>query len=257
MVDISIIIPARNEAGRIGPHLTAITQYFHSRATRYEILVVDDGSTDDTGRIAQQFENTILLRHPVSRGKGAAVRTGMKAATGKLCLFTDADGATKIEEIERLELAIREGAGLAIGSRRLAMQRDGYTVRIRWHRRVLSVLFSAIVRHTTGILGVGDTQCGFKLFRRDVAQDLFNVGSIEGYGFDLELLYIAQLRGYRIAEVPVNWADQPGSKIRLTTDSLAILRELAIMRRNAAKGYYEYQGEIREHLLPELPSHSS
>ena len=162
----------------------------------------------------------------------------MKAARGDLCLFTDADGATKIEEIERLEMAIRGGAVLAIGSRRLAMQRGGYTVRTRWHRRVFGALFSTIVRHTTGIRDIEDTQCGFKLFRRDVAKDLFNVGRIQGYGFDLELLYIAQRRGYRISEVPVSWADQPGSKVRLMTDSLAIVRELGIIRRNAAKGYY-------------------
>lgn len=237
-VDLSIIIPALNEARRIGSHLHAVTNYFKARTTTYEILVVDDGSTDDTAAIVQQFENTTLLRHPITRGKGAAVRTGVKAAAGDLCLFTDADGATKIEEIERLEMAILGGAVLAIGSRRLAMQQNEHTIKTRWHRRVLSTLFGTIVRHSIGLDDIADTQCGFKLFRMDVAKDLFDAGRIQGYGFDLELLYIAKCRGYRISEVPVSWVHQPDSKVRLMADGLAMLREVRIIRRNASRGSY-------------------
>lgn len=126
---------------------------------------------------------------------------------------------------------------MAIGSRSLASQRQGFTVNARWHRSILGGCFNAVVR-LGGIQGISDTQCGFKLFERSVARDLFSVSAINGYGFDLELLFVAQQRGYRIAEVPVNWTDQPGSKVQLFRDSLAMLREFTVIHRNAGKGYY-------------------
>ena len=161
----------------------------------------------------------------------------MLAARGRLQLFTDADGATAITELDRLEQAIRNGADVAIGSRSLASQQHEFEVNARWYRSLLGGCFNALVR-LGGIQGIGDTQCGFKLFERSVARDLFSVSTINGYGFDLELLFVAQQRGYRIAEVPVNWTDQPGSKVRLVRDSVAMLREFTIIHRNAARGYY-------------------
>jgi len=243
-VQWSIIIPAHNEAARILPYLRSITSYMHDRGQPYEILVVDDGSTDATATVVETLAASVpeiqLLRAPQRRGKGAAVRRGMQAAVGRLQLFTDADGATPIQELARLEQAVASGADLALGSRALASRLPGYAVQARLYRTILGGLFNSLVQRS-GIRGITDTQCGFKLFRQTVAADLFGVSSIDGYGFDLELLYVAQQRGYRIAEIPVNWSDQPGSKVRVLRDGLTMLRELAVIRRNGAKGYYSPQ----------------
>ncbi len=243
-IPLSIVIPAYNEAQRILPYVQHITAYLGQRGQPYEILVVDDGSQDDTAaiveRLQSQHQAIRLIRLPTNRGKGHAVRTGMQQARGSLRLMADADGATPIQELERLEAAIHNGADLAIGSRPLAYRDTRYQVRVRWHRSVSGNLFNWLVQRL-GIPGIRDTQCGFKLFRAAVAQDLFSVSRIDGYGFDLELLYIAQRRGYRIAEVPINWADQPGSKVLVLRDGLRMFRELLAVRRNDAKGLYERQ----------------
>jgi len=237
----SIIIPAHNEATRILPYLRSIASYMQNRRQAYEVIVIDDGSTDTTASVVETAASSIpeiqLLRAPRRRGKGAAVRRGMHAAVGRLQLFTDADGATPIQELARLEEAMANGADVAIGSRSLASRLPGYAVRTRWYRTVLSNLFNSLIQQK-GLRGITDTQCGFKLFRQPVAADLFGVSSIDGYGFDLELLYVAQQRGYHIAEIPVNWSHQPGSKFRVVRDGIAMLRELAVIRRNRTKGYY-------------------
>jgi len=241
LVDISIIIPAYNEADRIIPYLRNITAYLGRRCMAYEILVVDDGSKDETAVVVEKFQTeapTIrLLQLAQNTGKGGAVRTGMLDARGRLQLFADADGATPIQELERLESFLKDGADIAIGSRFLASRDNRYTVKARWHRTVLGNLFNRIVQRL-GVRGITDTQCGFKLFRGPVARDLFSVARVNGYGFDLELLYIAQRRGYRIAEVPVNWTDQPGTKVRILRDGLRMLLEPLLVRRNAANGLY-------------------
>jgi dolichyl-phosphate beta-glucosyltransferase len=168
----------------------------------------------------------------------------MQAAVGYLQLFADADGATPIQELARLEQAVASGADVAIGSRALASQLPGYAVQARFYRTILSGLFNSVVRQS-GLRGITDTQCEFKLFRQTVAADLFGVSSIDGYGFDLELLYVAQQRGYRIAEIPVNWSHQTSSKFRVLRDGLAMLRELAVIRRNGTNGYYDSPSHAR------------
>jgi dolichyl-phosphate beta-glucosyltransferase len=239
--ELSVVIPARNEDRRILPYLRQVTEYFERQGRSYELLVVDDGSTDATAAVVERLANVNsavrLLRQPTCQGKGAAVRYGMQSAVGNLQLFADADGATPIREIARLESALSDGADMAIGSRVLAARSPGFAVHARWHRSVLGALFNAAVRHG-GIRGISDTQCGFKLFRRAIAKDLFGYASINGFGFDLELLYVAQRRGYRIAQVPVNWSDQPGSKVRVLRDGILMLRELATIRRNHHDGRY-------------------
>ncbi len=248
-VDLSVVIPAHNEATRILPHLHSIAEYLSSQRRSYEIIVVDDGSLDETATVVREFARHLpsisLISLSTCVGKGGAVRHGMLAATGRLHLFTDADGATAITELDRLEQAIRAGADVAIGSRSLASQRRDFTVNARWHRTVLGGYFNAIVR-MGGIRGISDTQCGFKLFEKSVARDLFSVSTINGYGFDLELLYVAHQRGYRVTEVPVNWSDQPGSKVRVLRDGFAMLRELARVRRNWTKGYYSPQSRPQD-----------
>jgi dolichyl-phosphate beta-glucosyltransferase len=242
--DLSVIIPAHNEAARILPYLRSITEYLTQRGRSYELIVVDDGSLDSTPalvhRYARQTPFVRLLRLPLRAGKGAAVRHGMQAARGRWQLFTDADGATPIAELERLDHALQSGAHIAIGSRSLASRRSDFTVNARWHRSLLGSVFNLVVR-TGGIPGIADTQCGFKLFEQTVAQDLFSVARINGYGFDLELLYVAQRRGYRIAEVPVNWTDKPGSKVRLLRDGMRMIRDLLTIRHNAKKGLYSHR----------------
>jgi dolichyl-phosphate beta-glucosyltransferase len=240
-ITLSIILPAYNEQERLPPYLTSITRYLSQRGDSYEILVVDDGSRDETVQRVRQFAVDApavrLIRFPDNRGKGAAVRAGMLAAHGTLRLMADADGATPIQEIERLEHALIEGTDLAIGSRFLGSRDRQYRVQARWHRTVLGNGFNRMAQQL-GLEGITDTQCGFKLFRKRVAEDLFSVARIDGYGFDLELLYVARRRDYRIAEVPINWMDQPGSKVRVFLDGLRMFRELLAVRRHAAQGLY-------------------
>mgnify|MGYP002381817182 CR=1 FL=1 len=260
VLDLSIVIPAHNEAARILPHLSSIQDYLSTQKRSYEIIVVDDGSHDDTIKVVRDFTKQEpalrVIPLPTCVGKGGAVRQGMLAARGRLQLFTDADGATAITELDRLEQAIVSGADLAIGSRSLAARQREFTVETRWHRDMLGSCFNAVAQ-LGGIHGISDTQCGFKLFERSVARDLFSVSTINGYGFDLELLFVARQRGYRIVEVPVNWSDQPGSKVRLFHDSVAILRELLLIRRQAARGDYSPAAtstalQLRPAILPVL-----
>lgn len=238
---LSIVIPAYNEARRLPPYLKAIRAYLTTRGISYEIVVVDDGSRDGTGAVVEEIgrrePSLRLLTLPRNRGKGCAVRTGILAARGALCLIADADGATPIEELARLESALAEGADLAIGSRFRASRDPRYRVRARWHRSVLGNLFNWCVRRL-GIPDIDDTQCGFKLLPASVARDLFSVARIDGYGFDLELLYLARKRGYTVAEVAINWADQPGSKVWVLRDGLRMFLELLAVRRNDARGVY-------------------
>jgi dolichyl-phosphate beta-glucosyltransferase len=213
----SIILPAFNEAHRLPPYLERIRAYLeHALPGEYEVLVVNDGSTDDTARIVADLADTWpglrLLAHGRNRGKGAAVRTGMLAAEGEWLLMADADGATPIEEEARLADALRAGADVAIGSRLLD---DPSVARRRTRTRaVVGRLFAGAVRCWLG-LGVHDTQCGFKMFRRDVARALFAQSVESGYLFDVELLLLAQRRGYRVAEVPINWSEVPGGHLSM------------------------------------------
>ncbi len=246
---LSVVIPAYNEAVRVPPYLAEVTAYLATRGQSHEILVADDGSTDQTASVVERLSLTKpavrVIRLSPNRGKGHAVRTGILQARGALMLVTDADGAAPIRELERLERALERGADLAIGSRFLASRDPRYHVKARWHRTVLGNLFNGVVQRL-GIPGITDTQCGFKLFRAAPALDLFSVSTIDGYGFDLEILFLAQRRGYRIDEVPINWSDQPGTKVRVLRDGFRMLRELLTVRRNFAHGVYQ------RHPLPAL-----
>ncbi|HET8579241.1 MAG TPA: dolichyl-phosphate beta-glucosyltransferase [Methylomirabilota bacterium] len=235
-VEWSVIIPAYNEALRLPAYLKDVVAYFEGRDVAFEVLVVDDGSTDDTAeRVAEiaagrPFIGVHVL--PGNRGKGAAVREGMRRTQGALKLMTDADGATPIGEVERLEAAIRRGADVAVGSRVL---RDPTVVRhTRLHRKLSGHVFNFIVRRL-GVSGVVDTQCGFKLFRSAVAEDLFGALSTDGFGFDVELVLLAQGRGYRVVEVPISWADQPGSKVGVLSDGPRMLRDIVAARWRLAR----------------------
>ena len=237
--DLSVVIPAYNEEDRLEPVLRSMVEYFRARSRSVEVLVVDDGSRDGTSALVQalaaEFGEIRLIRLAANRGKGYAVRSGIVNARGRHVLFADADGATPINEIERLEAALRQGAAIAIGSR--ARRATGVHVTARLHRRLIGRAFHALVGALT-VRGIEDTQCGFKLFRAEVAQELFSRMRMNGFSFDVEVLLMAQRHGYQIAEVPVNWAHQPGSKVHLIRDSVRMALDLFVIRAHAMRGDY-------------------
>lgn len=227
----SVVIPAYNEARRLPRYLKEVVGYFEGRDEPYEVLVVDDGSVDDTAQSVRELSrahpSVDLVTFPNNRGKGSAVRAGMQRARGALRLMTDADGATPILEVKRLEAAIVGGADVAAGSRALpdpSVQRQTHL-----HRRLAGFVFNLVARGL-GVGDVMDTQCGFKLFRGPVADDLFGALRTEGFGFDVELLLLARKRRYRVVEVAVNWADQPGSKVRVLRHAPGMVREILAAR---------------------------
>ncbi|OGK92884.1 MAG: glycosyl transferase family 2 [Candidatus Rokubacteria bacterium GWC2_70_24] len=229
--DWSVVIPAYNEAMRLPAYLKEVVAYFDGRDQSYEVVVVDDGSRDATAdcvrELARLHPSVRLHALPENRGKGCAVRTGMTVASGALRLMADADGATPIVEVKRLEAAMQAGADLAVGSR--ALPDPSVVVRARTHRKLSGQVWSRLVR-ALGVSGVVDTQCGFKLFRGPVADDLFRPLRTEGFGFDVELLLLARRRGYRIVEVPINWTDQPGSKVGVLKDGPRMLAQIVAAR---------------------------
>ncbi len=232
-VTLSIILPAYNEATRLPPYLETIRTFADKDLPDdYEIIVVDDGGDDHLADVlARLFPSWIrlrCLRHPENRGKGAAVRTGVAAATGARILFADADGATPIGEAAKLLAALDAGADLAIGSRRV----PDPTVRRRRTRGrgILGRAFAAVARRMLA-LPVRDTQCGFKMFRQQAARRLFDLSREDRYLFDVEILALAQRLGFRLAEVAINWEDRPGSHIRPWSDPARMLAGLWRVRR--------------------------
>jgi dolichyl-phosphate beta-glucosyltransferase len=232
----SVVIPAFNEAARLPGYLKDIQAYFEGRDEGYEVIVVDDGSRDGTADRVREIAagRACVAVHALgrNRGKGHAVRAGMARARGRLRLMADADGATPIGEVARLEAAIEAGADIAVGSR--VLRDPAVARRVRLHRKLSGCVFNFLVRRL-GVAGVVDTQCGFKLFRGPVAEVLFPLVVTEGFGFDVELLMLAERRGYRVTEVPVNWADQPGSKVGVLRDGPRMLGEVLAARRRLAR----------------------
>ena len=225
------MIPAFNEEHRLPAYLEGVVAYFDGRGESYEVVVVDDGSTDatsarvrDLGRVHPAIR---VERFDENHGKGYAVRAGMGMARGMLRLMADADGATPIGEVERLEKAIEQGADLAVGSR--ALRDQAVARKMRAHRQLVGTVFNLIVR-TLGVWHVTDTQCGFKLLRGEVAAELFREVRTDGFGFDVELLLLAQRRGYRIVEVPINWVDQPGSRVSVVKEGPRMLAQVLAAR---------------------------
>jgi dolichyl-phosphate beta-glucosyltransferase len=250
---LSIVIPAYNEAGRLGPTLRSYHDYFARRGESFEIIVVDDGSIDGTTELVEravtELREVRLIRLAQNQGKGFAVRSGVVNARGCMVLLADADGATAAAEIERLEAAIDDGADVAIGSR--ALKAAGVQVQARMHRRLIGRLFHLAVG-LCGVHDIADTQCGFKLFRGPVAQLLFSRMRTSGFAFDVEVLMMARFCGHRVAEVPVNWTHQLGSRINLVTDSARMLLELVQIRARKARGVYH-----QPHVTPWLPREPS
>lgn len=236
---LSIVVPAYNEARRLLGTLPHLIAYAGSLGEPAEIIVVDDGSVDGTSDVATELGRASglvsVLRSPENRGKGASVHRGMLAARHAHVLFTDADLSTPIEEAGKLRVALERGADVAIGSRRLA----GSDVQIRqpWLRGLAGRTFSGLVSLLL-LPGIGDSQCGFKAFHRPVAWEVFGRQRLEGFGFDAEVLWLARRLGYRVAEVPIVWRDDPRSHVRLVRDSGGMLLDLGRIRLNAWTGRY-------------------
>jgi dolichyl-phosphate beta-glucosyltransferase len=243
--ELSVIIPAYNEGKRLGRGLARIREYFASQpigAAGIEIIVVDDGSTDDTAQIAQDWTREIpslrLVSNGRNRGKGYSVRHGMLEARGRVALFTDADLSSPIEESEKLLSAICTGNDVAIGSR--AIDRSLISVRQSRLREIAGMIFNSFVRLLTG-LDLHDTQCGFKAFARERCRIVFEQQRIERFGFDPEILFLARRHGLRTAEVPVRWAHDPGTKVHMIRDSLLMFGDLVYIRWNWLVGRYPKQ----------------
>ncbi len=244
-LSVSIVIPAFNEAGRITSSLGEILAFARGYPAVSEIIVVDDGSSDRTAGIVTSMgqdramtdgPRIILVQHPVNRGKGAAVRTGYRVARGDIVLFTDADLSAPITEAPRLiEPIIAGGCDVAIGSR--AVDPSKIELRQGFFRRSAGRMFNLMVRWTTG-LTLQDTQCGFKAFRRLAMQSAFEAQRIEGFAFDVELLYLARRSGLRMLELPVRWSHAEGSKVSMITHTWEMAVDLVRIRWNDLMGRY-------------------
>ena len=236
----SIVIPAYNEAARIGKTLGAVLDCIHQRNWSAEVIVVNDGSTDSTAEIVRRFARldpvVVLLENPGNRGKGYSVRHGILEGRGEILMFTDADLSSPIEEAELLFAAIDEGADIAIGSRWLNRSRQ--TIQQPLYRQFFGRCFNAVTRSVIR-LPFADTQCGFKAFTREAAHTVFGLQRIERWGFDPELLFIAIRRGYKVREVSVTWGHDERSRISYLKDGLKMLEEIAYVRWNAITGVYD------------------
>lgn len=245
MPQLSVVIPAYNEQSRLPATLESVYQYLMTRGHTFEILVVDDGSHDNTGDLVQSFANehpgVRLLSYQPNQGKGHAIRAGILSAKGDLVLIDDADGSSPIEEVARLERAITGGADIAIGSR--AKPDETREVKALAYRKFIGNTFNMIVQLL--LPGIYDTQCGFKLFKIDVARDIFSVSQINGYGFDVEVLHIARIRGYQIAEVGINWHNVEGSKVNVLTDSPKMFIEVLRIAARSLAGRYKARSTMR------------
>lgn len=243
---LSVVIPAFNEERRLGATLERVAAYLADQPLEWELLVVDDGSMDGTAALVERASvaepRMRLVRVGRNRGKGNAVRAGFLEASGEHVLFSDADLSTPIEEVERLRAALRANpesrprADIAIGSR--ALPDSDVRVRQNIVRQTMGKTFNLIVRLATG-LSIHDTQCGFKLFHREAAMPIFRAQRLEGFAFDVELLFLARRRGLHVAEVPVAWINSADSRVHVVRDSLRMLRDVLRIRLNALLGRYD------------------
>lgn len=254
---LSIIIPAYNEAARLGRTLQSVLVYLNDYDAAAELIVVDDGSHDDTAKIAESIlarsdrVAARLIRYEPNRGKGYAVRTGLLAAQAPIALFTDADLSTPLSEIPKIVAPIASGEyDLVFGSR--ALDRSLIGVDQPWRRKQSGRIFNLIVRLATG-MPFWDTQCGFKAFRMSVCRPIIEAATVDRFGFDVELLFVAYRAGLRLLERAVRWNHNEGSKVNVARDSFRMLNEvLSIRRRARAGGYDRAIASARAQLAEEL-----
>jgi glycosyltransferase involved in cell wall biosynthesis len=235
----SFVIPAYNESSRIRPTLDEVLRYVREQKWEVEILVVNDGSRDDTADVIREYARVHpqvrLVENPGNRGKGFSVRNGMLHARGDICLFSDADLSSPIAEANKLFQAIAAGADVAFGSR--WMNSELQTERQPLYRQAFGRIFNLLLRIVLG-LQFKDTQCGFKAFRHAAAQRIFPLQRIERWGFDPEILYLAREMNMKVVEVPVLWAHSEGTRLHPFRDGLRMAGEILRIRWNALTGAY-------------------
>ena len=245
---LSVVIPAYNEEANFQKGLlSSVPDYLEKQKYSYEILIVDDGSSDQTAKLSEDFakknKNVRVIKNP-HEGKAETVKRGVKEASGELILFTDFDQATPIEEIEKL-LPFFQEYDIVIGSRQLPgakRQREPF------HRHLMGLVFNLVVQ-TIAVRGIWDTQAGFKCFKSETAKDLFSHLRVYGHGkqvkgalvtaFDVELLFIAKKRGYKIKEVPIAWHHVATTRVSALKDSVRMFRDVVKVRLNDIKGAYK------------------
>lgn len=232
-MDISVVIPAYNEEKRIEPALKKIIKYIKKKFRRYEIIVVDDCSTDNTSKIASKYKEIRVLKNKSNQGKGYSVKRGVLASKYPLILFSDSDLAAPIEELQKL-IQYKE-YDVVFGSRNL--KESDVQTKQPLYRQIMGKMFPLLVNLIV-LRNTKDTQCGFKLFKKKAAEKIFPLQTINGFAFDVEILYIAKKLGFKIKEVPVVWIDQEGSKVNPVKDGIKMLKSLLQIRINNLKGRY-------------------
>ncbi|HKI02417.1 MAG TPA: dolichyl-phosphate beta-glucosyltransferase [Thermoanaerobaculia bacterium] len=227
-MDLSIVIPAFNESARLGPTLRRVVDYLRQTGAGYEVLVVDDGSTDGTSELARKFEpeGVRVLTQKVNRGKGAVIKVGVLASRGREVLLVDADLSTPIEDVEKLRPRLAE-AEVVLGSR--SVEGSDILTHQPFYREMMGRTFNFIIQ-LLGVRGLRDTQCGFKLLDGEVARRLFAELQIQRFAYDVELVWLARRHGYRVVEVGVRWADSPSSKVNPLTDSFRMFWDVLALR---------------------------
>ncbi len=238
-MSLSVIIPAYNEELRLPATLISVCEFVERRGGKGEVIVVSDGSTDKTDDVVLEaqarFPFLRLLSYPKNRGKGFAVRYGALNSAGDLVLLDDADGSTPIAEVERLEKELQGNVEVVVGSRALASSETN--VKTVWYRKIIGRTFATIVNFLI-VPGIADTQCGFKLFTRRAADELFSRQRAERFSFDVELLFLSRKLGFGVREVAVNWTNAPGSKVNLVKDSIAMFLDILRFRWMSICGVY-------------------
>lgn len=228
---ISVIIPAYNESSRILPSLRRLDEYLRGHFRGFELIVVDDGSSDTTEEVVLRAKKEVAsIRYSgyrENRGKGYAIRQGVGLSTGDIILISDADLSTPIEEVEKLLVPYDDGYHVVIGSR--GLEANSIVVRQPWWRELMGKTFNRIVRIFL-LEGFKDTQCGFKLFNGSIGRELFRDVTIDRFAYDVEVLYLATKAGCKIKEVPVKWLNSPASKVRPIRDSFQMAKDLLRIR---------------------------
>ncbi len=239
--DISVVIPAYNESHRLPKTLHAVQKHLVSQNLSFEILVVDDGSQDHTTQTVLNLQNQItglsVITNQKNSGKGFSVRRGMLSAAGNMVLMMDADLSAPMDELDKLLPLVRDGhCDIAIGSRALK------TSQIEKHqpiyREPLGYIYNDIIQFLL-FKGIEDTQCGFKLFRRQVVEDILSRATrVDGFAFDVEILFVARKLGYRIAEIPIRWRNDPETRVKIVKHGFQMILDLFRIRLNDWKGFY-------------------
>ena len=238
-VKLSVVIPAYNEAQRIGPSIERINGYLSARGIAFEVVVVDDGSTDATREVVAEAmrsrPSVRLVENGTNRGKGFSLRNGFLNSSGELVLFCDADLSTPIEEVDPFIAEVERGADIVIGSRAL---RDSRIIKRQpFYRMLMGKTFNKFVWLLL-VRGIADTQCGFKLLKRETCERLFGKLRLDGFAFDVELIFIARKYGLKVVELPVMWINSPESKVHAVKDSTKMLIDLLKVKADDLSGRY-------------------